>query len=66
MDTGDGRRADFDDADHAKGIVYCRDQFERPATGRWEIGELQYWDDYERVGGESCFRRRKFHRWCLV
>jgi ketosteroid isomerase-like protein len=57
---------DFDDADHARGIVYCRDQLERPSTGRWEIGDLQYWDDYARVDGEWCFRRRKFHRWYLV
>jgi SnoaL-like domain len=57
---------DFDDADHARGIVYCRDQLERPSTGRWEIGDLQYWDDYVRVDGEWCFRRRKFHRWYLV
>jgi hypothetical protein len=57
---------DFDDADHARGIVYCRDQLERPATGRWEAGELQYWDRYVRVDGEWCFQRRKFHRWYLV
>jgi hypothetical protein len=57
---------DFDDADHARGIVYCRDQLERPATGEWEIGELQYWDRYVRVDGEWCFARRKFHRWYLV
>jgi hypothetical protein len=57
---------DFDDADHARGIVYCRDQLERPVTGEWEIGELQYWDRYARVEGEWCFVRRKFHRWYLV
>lgn len=57
---------DFDDADHARGIVYCRDQLERPSSGRWEIGDLQYWDDYVRVDGEWCFRRRRFHRWYLA
>lgn len=57
---------DFDDADHARGIVYCRDQLERPESGRWEIGDLQYWDRYVRVDGEWCFARRTFHRWYLV
>ncbi len=57
---------DFDDADAARGIVYCRDQLERPATGRWEVGELQYWDRYRRVDGDWCFVQRKFHRWYLV
>jgi ketosteroid isomerase-like protein len=40
---------DFDDADRARGVVYCRDQLERPSTGQWEIGELQYWDADRRV-----------------
>jgi hypothetical protein len=57
---------DFDDADHARGVVYCRDQLEQPDTGTWEIGELQYWDSYARVDGEWCFVRRKFHRWYIV
>ena len=53
---------DFDDADHAHGIVYCRDELERPASGEWEVGILQYWDTYVRVDGEWCFQRRRFHR----
>ena len=57
---------DFDDADHARGIVYCHDELERPASGEWELGKLQYWDDYVRVDGEWCFARRRFHRWYLV
>jgi len=57
---------DFDDADHARGIVYCHDELERPLTGEWEYGKLQYWDRYERVDGEWCFARRKFLRWYLV
>lgn len=57
---------DFDDADHAHGIVYCRDELERPATKEWEVGTLQYWDTYLRVDGEWCFQRRKFHRWYIV
>jgi len=57
---------DFQDADNATGVVYCRDQLERPATGHWEIGDLQYWDRYCRVDGEWCFVRRRFHRWYMV
>jgi hypothetical protein len=57
---------DFDDADHARGIVYCHDELERPASGLWEFGKLQYWDRYVRVDGVWCFQRRKFHRWYMV
>ena len=57
---------DFDDADHARGVVYCHDELERPASGEWQQGKLQYWDDYARVEGEWCFARRRFHRWYLV
>ncbi|MGE0383927.1 MAG: nuclear transport factor 2 family protein [Gammaproteobacteria bacterium] len=56
---------DFDDADHARGVVYCRDQLERP-NNRWDVGDLQYWDTYERRGGMWYFVRRKFHRWYMV
>ena len=57
---------DFVDADHATGIVYCRDELERPELGEWQVGTIQYWDTYERVAGEWCFARRRFHRWYLV
>jgi SnoaL-like domain len=57
---------DFDGPDEARGIVYCRDELERPETGEWEIGVLQYWDTYRRVEGEWCFQRRKFHRWYIT
>ena len=57
---------DFDDADHAHGIVYCRDELEKPDTGQWQVGTIQYWDEYARVDSEWCFVRRKFHRWYLV
>ncbi|MFI5040531.1 MAG: nuclear transport factor 2 family protein [Acidimicrobiales bacterium] len=57
---------DFDDADHATGVVYCRDELERPELGEWLVGTIQYWDDYVRVGGEWCFDRRRLHRWYLV
>jgi SnoaL-like domain len=56
---------DFDDADHARGIVYCRDELGRP-DGGWDYGMLQYWDTYARVDGEWCFHRRKFLRWYMV
>src|SRR5262245_15822212 len=55
---------DFDAADRAHGVVYCRDELERP--GEWGVGYLQYWDDYERRGGVWYFVRRRFFRWFLV
>jgi len=57
---------DFDDADHARGVVYCRDELEWPDRGTWEIGVLQYWDAYVRVDGEWCFERRGFNRWYMT
>ena len=57
---------DFQDADHASGVVYCRDELERPETGEWWVGAIQYWDDYERVDGEWCIARRRLHRWYLA
>lgn len=57
---------DFDDADHARGIVYCRDELERPEQGLWQVGVLQYWDRYVRIEDEWYFERRKFHRFYIV
>jgi hypothetical protein len=57
---------DFDDPDHASGIVYCHDELELPDAGEWQLGKIQYWDDYQRVDGEWCFARRRFHRWYIV
>jgi hypothetical protein len=51
----------FDDADHARGIVYCRDELGRKDK-TWEIGQLEYWDTYVRVDGEWCIERRRFNR----
>jgi len=56
---------DFDDADRARGIVYCHDELGRP-NGGWDQGMLQYWDTYVRVDGSWCFERRKFLRWYMV
>jgi hypothetical protein len=53
---------DFDDADHAHGVVYCHDELEHRESGEWVQGMLQYWDTYRRVDGEWYFERRKFHR----
>lgn len=57
---------DFDDADHARGVVQVRDELERPEQGIWQVGVLQYWDRYVRIAGEWYFERRKFHRYYIV
>jgi len=57
---------DFDDADHARGVVTVRDELERPEQGIWQVGVLQYWDRYVREAGEWYFERRKFHRYYIV
>jgi uncharacterized protein (TIGR02246 family) len=47
---------EFDDPDHARGIVYSRNEHE---TGReWVIMTMMYWDRYERIDGRWYFRRR--------
>jgi hypothetical protein len=47
---------EFDDAHHARGLVYSRNEHE---TGdEWVIMTMMYWDRYERVGGVWSFRRR--------
>ncbi len=55
---------DIDDADHAHGVVYCRDELDR--DGKWVNGVIQYWDAYERRGGKWYFKRRKLMRWYMV
>jgi hypothetical protein len=57
---------DFDDADHARGVVYCHDELDRRAEGRWEQGKIQYWDRYVRIDGEWFFKYRDFNRWYIV
>lgn len=51
---------EFDDADHAHGIVYSRNEHETPAVGgdEWVIMQMLYWDDYQRIDGRWLFRRR--------
>jgi hypothetical protein len=57
---------DLESADVARGIVYCRDEVELPDRGEWQVGMLQYHDDYRRVDGTWCIERRRFHRWYQV
>lgn len=51
---------EFDDADHAHGIVYSKNEHETPYEGgdEWVIMQMIYWDDYERINGRWYFRRR--------
>ncbi len=47
---------EFDDRDHARGVVYSRNEHE---TGdEWVIMTMMYWDRYERIDGAWLFRRR--------
>lgn len=57
---------DLDADDRARGVVYCRDEVEVVERGEWQVGMLQYWDAYRRVGPTWCFERRRFHRWYQV
>jgi len=54
----------FRDADHAVGVVYCRDEVEHEES--WTVGHLQYWDTYERRAGRWHFVRRLYNRWAVV
>lgn len=47
---------DFDDPDHAQGIVYSKNEHE--ADGEWVIMQMMYFDRYERIAGRWYFRRR--------
>lgn len=44
------------DADHAVGVVYSKNEHETGAE--WVTMQMLYWDDYERIDGRWCFRRR--------
>jgi hypothetical protein len=50
--------------DSASGVVTCRDELE--TGGEWQVGMIQYWDEYCREDGQWFFRRRKLHRWYLA
>jgi hypothetical protein len=51
---------EFDDADHAHGIVYSKNEHETPSRGgdEWVIMQMLYWDNYQRIDGRWLFRRR--------
>ncbi len=52
---------DFGDPTHATGVVYCRGQIQD--GDRWIEQAIRYLDDYERVGEEWLFVRRRHELW---
>ena len=52
---------EFDDPDHAHGVVYSKNEHETPCADgstEWVIMQMLYWDNYERMDGRWYFRRR--------
>lgn len=51
---------EFEDADHAHGVVYSKNEHETPSEqgDEWVIMQMIYWDNYERIDGRWYFRRR--------
>lgn len=52
---------EFDDPDHARGVVYSKNEHETPCANgetQWVIMQMLYWDNYERIDGRWYFRRR--------
>src|SRR3954452_6712499 len=47
---------DFDDDDHARGVVYCRAEMPSPAGDEWIVQAIVYHDRYERRDGAWLFR----------
>ena len=47
---------EFEDPDHARGVVYSRNEHETGAE--WILMTMMYWDEYERSDGRWYFRRR--------
>jgi ketosteroid isomerase-like protein len=54
---------EFDDADHAHGVVYCQDYGQDRQSDAWHDMTIAYWDFYERHGDDWLFRRRIMKRW---
>jgi hypothetical protein len=52
---------DFDDDDHARGVVYCRGEVQVGAE--WIVQTIQYRDTYERRDGAWYFVRRRHLLW---
>jgi hypothetical protein len=53
----------FDDDDHANGVVYCRAHHHVLEPEHWFDEALAYWDTYDRVDGDWRFRRRRVRSW---
>lgn len=51
-----GHVIEFDDPDHAVGVVYSKNEHE--CGPEWVLMQMLYWDDYERIDGRWYFRRR--------
>ena len=52
---------EFDDADHAHGVVYSKNEHETPCANgesEWVIMQMLYWDNDERIDVRWYFRRR--------
>lgn len=56
-----GHRVEFEDAEHASGVVYCRAEHED--NGRWIVMAIAYFDRYERRDGQWFFDRRQEKHW---
>jgi len=56
---------DFDDDEHAHGVVYCHAHHHVLEPEHWFDEALAYFDTYERVSpdGEWRFRRRRVRSW---
>ncbi len=52
---------ELDDADHARGVVYCRGEL--ALEGHWVVQAIQYRDTYERRAAEWYFVRRRHLLW---
>ena len=52
---------DFDDDDHARGVVYCKGEIQQGA--RWIHQAIQYQDRYERRDARWLFVRRRHLLW---
>jgi hypothetical protein len=54
---------DFDDDEHAHGIVYCLARHHELEPEHWYDYALAYFDAYERAGDQWLFRRRQVRSW---
>lgn len=52
---------ELDDADHARGVVYCRAELQ--IDDRWVVQAIQYRDGYERRDGVWLFAKRQHLLW---